>query len=134
MPKSHQKSTTPEAPQEDLSAFQHVSRAPFELGMLLMQLPANFHPYQTLPPESLPIAQAAADHADNANATVLRGLEAIGAVLEATLEDETPEMDKSTIGTLGELVRHLAVEAQFFQYMERNLRFTVSEYRKRSQS
>ena len=85
--------------------FNRIERAPYELGQLLLQLPDYFSAFAPMEPDVLLKASAAADHARNANDTLMHGLEALA--------------------VLGCLIQHIAVEAQFLQETERSTKFAV---------
>ena len=114
--------------------FNHINRAPYELGTLLHQIPLPFiynDAYRATEDELL-IAEAAAQHARNGNVTVMRGTEAIGAMLTAAAAFEDWEVDANQLQHLGELVRHLAVEGQFLQFTDTNLRQVVNKRKGRT--
>lgn len=112
--------------------FNYIDRAPYKLGHLLQQLPADFSSVSAVEPDVLLIAEAARNHARNANSTIMHGLEAIGKIMFVAGANTDNEMERSTISDLGCLLQHLAVEAQFLQETEHNLSYAVSEHHKRS--
>lgn len=117
------------------SYFNHIDRAPYELGHLLQRLPEHFSSFskQTPTAESRLIAAAAANHALNANETVMRGLETLGRLVFAAADnDELGEISSHDMRSLGGLITHLAVEAQFLQETHINLEFTLQELAKKS--
>ena len=110
--------------------FSRLNRAPYELGCFLQKLPENFSPYAPASAELVLIADAAAQHAENANTTIMSGIEAIGALMVTAAGDEEAEFGRGEIGSLGDLLRHLAVESQFLQHTMHDLRWTVREHRR----
>jgi hypothetical protein len=95
--------------------FERVNRAPYELGHLLQRLPENFSSFSPARLEVIQIADAAAQHADNANGTLMRGLEALGEILFVAGANKENDIDQESIASIGELIQHIAVEAQFLQ-------------------
>jgi hypothetical protein len=126
MPSTTQTQTPPNNPH-----FNHIERAPYELGHLLQQLPADFSSLSAVEPDVLLIAEAAISHATNANSTVMHGIEALGQMLFLAGTNTDFDLERSSISDLGCLLKHLAVEAQFLQETESNLSYAVSEHRKR---
>lgn len=113
---------TPHAPLSQNPHFAHIDHAPYELGLLLQALPPNFSAYFPATPDARLIAEAAAQHAGNANDTIMAGLEALGCMLfSAGLNEDSP-VEGGQLASIGCLIRHLAVEAQFLQLTEGNLR------------
>lgn len=121
----------PSTTQSQNPHFNHIDRAPYELGHLLQQLPADFSSLSAVEPDVLLIAEAARDHASNANSTIMHGLEAIGQMMFAAGANTDFDIEHRTISDLGCLLQHLAVHAQFLQEAESNLSYAVSEHRKR---
>jgi hypothetical protein len=108
--------------------FQHIGRAPYELGRLLQALPANFSALLPATPDALLMAEAAAQHAGNANDTILNGLEALGKVLfSAGLNEDCP-VGGNHLASIGYLISHLTVEAQFLLETENDLRHTLRQH------
>ena len=108
--------------------FNRVDRAPYELGYLLRQLPPEHDPFFKLTPETVLIAEAAAQHASNANDTLLHGLAALGQFIYVAGTTEETEVGQDALADLGCLVRHLAVEMQFLQETESTLRHALREH------
>ena len=119
------------APTSSNPHFNHIDRAPYELGHLLKQLPANFSSASAVEPDVLLIAEAAISHASNANNTVMHGIEVLGQMMFLVGTNTDYDMERGTLSDLGYLLQHLAVEAQFLQETEGSLSETVSEHRKR---
>lgn len=105
--------------------FNRVERAPYEFGQLLRQLPDYFSAFTPMKPDVLLKASAAADHAQNANDTLMHGLEALGRIMFVATVNEHHVLDMETLADLGCLIQHIAVEAQFLQETERCMRFAV---------
>ena len=99
--------------------FKNINRAPYELGCLLQQLPDDFSTAKPKTPEVLLKVAAAANHARNANDTLMSGLEALGKTLFVAASHE--QLDDLTVSDLGCLIQHLAVEAQFLQEIHSHL-------------
>jgi hypothetical protein len=111
--------------------FERIERAPYELGYLLKKIPERFSSLEPQTEESCLIAVAAAQHASNANDTVMYGLEALGQILFVASNNEQNEVCPRLIGHIGSLIQHLAVEAQFLQETADNLRYALNEQEKR---
>jgi hypothetical protein len=102
--------------------FARIQRAPYEIGHLLKKLPVNFSAYEPLTPDDRLIAEAAQQHAGNANDSLMRGLEALGDVVSIAGANEDGEISQGTLMQLGELIVHLSVEAQFMQELDWSIR------------
>lgn len=105
--------------------FSHIERAPYELGHLLKKMPRGLSRFSPLTGDDRLIAEAAIQHADNANSTLLHGLEALGHVLATAASNEEGEVTAGTMMRLGALVAHLAVETQFVQELGATLREAI---------
>lgn len=101
--------------------FARLERAPYEIGRLLRKLPTDFSAYVPMTPDSRLIAEAAQQHANNANDALMRGLEALGNVLSIAGANQDGDAQSSLMG-LGELIAHLSVEAQFMQELDWSIR------------
>jgi len=111
------------------SHFKNINRAPYELGHLLLQLPKHYSAIDGLKQDDLPVAVAAANHAENANSTVLSGLEAIGALMFSALSNEALPPTCQDLQGIASLIQHLAVEAQFLLEIHDELDFLVNKKR-----
>jgi len=114
--------------------FNNIDRAPYELGHLLQKLPEHFSSFSKQIPtaESRLIAAAAAKHAENANGTLMRGLDSLGRIIFAAADNEDlGEISSSDLRSLGCLISHLAIEAQFLQETESSLKFTLLDLAKK---
>ena len=111
--------------------FARIERAPFEIGRLLQQMPEVFSAFSPIDPEDRLLGEAVAQHADNANQTLLNGIEAIGHVLQVAGNNKEWIVDADQISRLGGLIVHLAVEAQFLQELEGNFRYAIDADDKR---
>lgn len=111
--------------------FARVERAPFEIGRLLQRMPEVFSAYLPIEPDHRLLGEAVAQHADNANQTLLSGLEALGHVLQVAGSNKEWTVDPDQISRLGGLIVHLAVEAQFLQEVESNFRYAIDADDKR---
>lgn len=105
--------------------FGHIDRAPYEFGYLLQRIPAYFPDSTPMEPDVLLRASAAADHAYNANYTLMSGLEALGKMMFVASSNE--RLDATTVSDLGCLIQHIAVEAQFLQETENALRCAIRQ-------
>jgi hypothetical protein len=98
--------------------FARIQRAPYEIGRLLKKLPVNFSAYEPLAPDDRLIAEAARQHAGNANNSLMRDLEALGEVVSMAGGYQDGEISQGSLMHLGELIVHLSVEAQFMQELD----------------
>ncbi|NIA00083.1 hypothetical protein [Massilia sp. CCM 8734] len=104
--------------------FNFVERAPYELGYLLNKLPTDFSSHSKLTADERLVAEAASMHASNANSELMNGLEALGQVIaHAALSPDRGGLNKHQMMSLGALIKHMAVEAQFLQELD----FRLSE-------
>jgi hypothetical protein len=108
------------------SHFQNPERAPYELGHLLMALPTGFGVSAAAEEADLQKAAAARLHADNADRTILSGIEAIGQLMEMVGGQAEEKVSSHTLLSLGDLLRHMAVEAQFVRETSDNLTYCLS--------
>ena len=111
--------------------FACIDRAPFEIGRLLQQMPQVFSAYLPIDPDDRLLGEAVAQHADNANQTLLNGIEALGHILQIAGNNKDWTVDADQISRLGGLIVHLAVEAQFLQEVEGNFRYAIDADDKR---
>lgn len=102
--------------------FTHIQRAPYEIGHLLKKLPEDFSAYRPMTQDTRLIAEAVRTHADNANNTLMHGLEALGDVLSVAGADRDGEVSQASLMCLGALITHLAVEAQLMQELDWSIR------------
>lgn len=109
------------------SHFNNIERAPYELTHLIRKLPSSLSKLSKSKAETRQIAQAAANHARNANDTVLFGLEAIGKLIFIAGANNDHELDRASMADLGALITHLAVEAQAMQQTDSDIRFALQE-------
>ena len=109
------------------SHFSNIERAPYELIHLVRQLPSSLAKLSTADAETREIAEAAANHARNANDTLLYGLEAIGKLIFIANANSDHELDRGNMADLGALITHLAVEAQAMQQTTSDLRYALAE-------
>ena len=105
--------------------FARIDRAPYEIGRLLQQMPSVFSSLAPIDPDDRLVGEAVAQHADNANQTLLHGLEAIGHVLQIAGSNKDWTVDADQISRLGGLIVHLAVEAQLMQEIEGDFRYAI---------
>jgi hypothetical protein len=80
--------------------FQRIERAPYELGHLLQKMPESFSAVKPETSEDCLIAAAAAQHASNANQTVMNGLEALGQILFVASNNEQNEIEPQLLGSV----------------------------------
>src|SRR5476649_748374 len=113
------------------SDLSNHDRAPYELGHLLQQLPADFGLAPAVELKHVQMASAAEAHAHVAGDTVLSGIEAIGHLMEAAGTSGEESMQAHTLFCLGGLLRHLAVEGQYLRGVGDSLAHAVALYGKR---
>ncbi|MET3130286.1 hypothetical protein AAKU55_000539 [Oxalobacteraceae bacterium GrIS 1.11] len=111
--------------------LKNIGRSPYELGNLLRLLPSDFSAHSAATPEHILIADAALYHAGNSNSTLMRGLEGLGHLMYVAGDNKDHEIDSTAIANLGELLQHLAVEAQFMQETRNNLAGALQTQRRR---
>lgn len=99
----------------ELPVLGPVDRAPYQLTQLLRQLPENFSFHNPMPDALRPVAELVASHASNANDTIMHGLAALGQVIMTAALNEEGEVTPSHLARLGDLITHLAVEAEAMQ-------------------
>jgi hypothetical protein len=95
--------------------FKNVNRAPYELGNLLKKLPADFSEYEPLTSDTRLMAEAALQHANNANDALMDGLATIGNILMTAALNEEGGISSRHLANLGKLIEHLAAEAELMQ-------------------
>ncbi|WP_295990453.1 hypothetical protein [Rugamonas sp.] len=109
--------------------FKNPERAPYELGHLLMKLPANLGMAPVVDDAHMQMAAAVEDHASDAFRSVLNGLEAVGQLMEIAGVNGDEGVSPHTLLCLGELVRHLAVEGQFLRETADRMAIASNSYR-----
>jgi hypothetical protein len=115
------------APADNNPHFKNLNRAPYELGHLLKKLPANFDiPESALTPDDKLIAEAATQHAENANDTLMRGLDALGHLMFVAGQSDDWAVESRQLADLGCLISHMAIESQFLQEANWSIRDTLS--------
>lgn len=121
------KNTTAQFPVQKNPHLSHLDRAPYELGHLLSQIPSTASDLTAAPLDTIQKAEAALTHAQNANTAVMCGLEALGKLvfIAGACDDHT--LDRNSLADLGALISHLAVEGQFLQETQSNLRFALNK-------
>jgi hypothetical protein len=92
--------------------FQHIERAPFELGRLLRARP-RYRSDPELTDEQRDMAAAAANHANNYSASLLSGLESLGRVLWSAALNEEQQIEFKDFAGVSQLVTSLAVQLQY---------------------
>lgn len=90
--------------------FNHVERAPFELGKILLELPRYGSQIESGDKDGAQRAEAAVRHATNAKSTLLYGLESLGKCLFIAGTSDSYELKDNEIADLGCLIRHIATE------------------------
>lgn len=95
--------------------FKYVDRAAYELPHLLRELPPSRLAREPMSEDQRQIAAAAQSHAENVSRTLLCGIESLGKVLTIASLNEEYDVRARHLVNLGELITHLAVEAQFVQ-------------------
>ncbi|MFC0169664.1 hypothetical protein ACFFKC_16385 [Pseudoduganella danionis] len=111
--------------------FANPDRAPYELGQLLQQLPADFGVSPVVELKHVQMASAAEVHAKAAGMTILSGIEAIGQLVEMAGANEEEKVPAYTLFCLGGLLRHLAVEGQYMESVSGSLAYANALYAKR---
>jgi hypothetical protein len=102
-------------------------RSPYELGHLLMSLPADFLVASKISPDAIAMADAAVTHTRIMASTVLNGLESLGEIMGLAGLDPENEIHKSSLSNLGYLIAHLAVEVQFLHETESSFQYSINE-------
>lgn len=110
--------------------YKNQDRAPYELGHLLQQLPADFGLAPAVELKHVQMASAAETHAHVAGNTILGGIEAIGHLMEAAGTSGEESISPHTLFCLGDLLRHLAVEGQYLRGVGDSLAYAVVLYGK----
>ncbi|NHZ35355.1 hypothetical protein [Massilia rubra] len=98
--------------------FGSADRAPYQLTHLLRQMPADFSAHRPLALMDRATAEAAAQHARNANDTLMHGLAALGHVMMLAGLNEDGQAASSHLARMGDLITHLAVEAEAMQELD----------------
>ncbi|KAF3996068.1 hypothetical protein [Glaciimonas immobilis] len=111
--------------------FRGVDRAPYEIGYLLKSIDDAVSPYAPITDDQAQKAEAIAKHVDNVHGVIFRGLEAIGEVLSIAACNAESMVNGSTVSAIGEIIRHLSVEAQMMRDMGSLMTDTVAAYQKR---
>lgn len=111
--------------------FANPDRAPYELGQLLQQLPADFGISPVAELKHVQMASAAEAHANAAGVTIMSGIEAIGQLVEMAGANEEETVPAYTLFCLGGLLRHLAVEGQYLGSVSGSLAYANALYAKR---
>ncbi|HEX8615640.1 MAG TPA: hypothetical protein VF800_30530 [Telluria sp.] len=101
--------------------FNHIERAPYEFGHLIMKLPADFPAAHVMSSDERQQIEAAISHASNANWSLMNGLEAIGHLLFGAANNSDFPPATIVLEGIAGLIKHLAVEAQFLQEQHGNL-------------
>lgn len=92
-----------------------AENGPYMLGHLFRELPSHG---KRLSAENRLKAEAARQHAANGTTALMRGIQAIGALMIRTGMSEDGDLDKNEVVALGDLIQHLAVELRFLNEME----------------
>ncbi|KAF3996629.1 hypothetical protein [Glaciimonas immobilis] len=111
--------------------FRSVERAPYEMGFLLKAIANDVSSFALITDDQALEAEAIARHADNAQEVISRGLEAIGEVLSIAACNAESTVNGSTVSAIGEIIRHLTVEAQLMRDMGGLMTDTVAAHQKR---
>lgn len=99
----------------ELPVLGPVDQAPYQITHWLRQLPESFSFHNPLPEAVRPVAEQVAQHASNANDTIMHGLAALGQVIMTAALTAEGEVTPSHLARLGDLITHLAVEAEAMQ-------------------
>jgi len=109
----------------DNPEFKLISRAAYELPRLLVRL-GDVDRSIPLSYEQRNIVKAAEAHANNANERLMCCIESLGRLLRtASMSDGVENYD---LGNIGDLLTHLAVEAQHLQGVESDMADLLSAH------
>ncbi|KAF3996869.1 hypothetical protein [Glaciimonas immobilis] len=111
--------------------FRSIDRAPYEIGFLLKGIDNAVSSYAPITDRQALEAEAIVKHADNAQEVISRGLEAIGEVLSIAGCNAECTVNGGTVSAIGEIIRHLTVEAQMMRDMGNLMKDTVAAHQKR---
>ena len=92
-----------------------VDRAAYRLPHLLRELPRNFSAHLPVSPADRATVAEVRHHAENANDTLMHGLAALGHVIMNAGLNVDGEIESRHLARLGDLITHLAVEAEAMQ-------------------
>ena len=98
------------------------------LNVLLAELPADFSARLLMTDGEIQSATKAANEAASLNDSIMTGLQAIGIVLSVAGSNDTAAVQSCDLAAIGGLIQHLAIEAQFLQETEAELRHVVAEH------
>jgi hypothetical protein len=97
----------------------------------LQRLPEDFSPITPATEDAIQIAEAAAEHAGNANLVLLDGLAALGELICVAGANVENRVTTESWAALGCMVQHVAVEALFLQETESALDYAALCHRKK---
>lgn len=106
---------------KDNPHLRFTERAPYELGRLLVQISPDASSSKKQTDETYLIADATSTHASNGIDALMQGLEGIGRLLFSAADNDDCPVDTSTVGYIGTLITHLAVELQHLYEIESNM-------------
>ena len=92
-----------------------VDRAPYRLSHLLREMPAGFSAHRPVAERDREHIEKVGQHAENANDTLMHGLQALGHVIMNAALNEEGGVEAHHLARLGDLITHLAVEAEAMQ-------------------
>lgn len=95
--------------------FKFASRAPQELAHLLQEMSSSFVADRAMTPDEKSMALASSRHASNYSTAILDGLESIGHLMTSAASNADFPVSQGTVGNLGCLIYHLAVQLEFLQ-------------------
>lgn len=100
---------------ENIAMLGPVDRAPYQITHLLRRLPESFSVHQPFAQADRAVAEVVAQHASNANDTLMHGLAALGHVMMLAGLNKDFEVEGRHVARLGDLITHMAVEAEAMQ-------------------
>jgi hypothetical protein len=113
------------------SYLKFINRAPYELARLLQHLPADFSSCSPASEDAIKMAEAAAQHAENALSTVHHGIEAMGEALFVAFENDDYDISPHNLRGIASLIQHLGVEAQLLSETKDEMEYIVGEQKTR---
>ena len=112
--------------------FNHISRAPYELGNLLKGMPPDVSMYEPQSADTCLMAAAAQQHATNGLSTLLDGLEALGSLMVIAGSCDDLNVGNDVVRSLGAMIEHIAVDIQHLYEVEQDMSAIVKSNEKRT--
>ncbi|WP_332848682.1 hypothetical protein [Massilia sp. S19_KUP03_FR1] len=101
--------------------LKFIERPAYELPNLLKDFNAQTARHDEMTEEQRDKADAIETHAINATQTILDGIEAIGAAMFSAGSNADWPLGGRTVGALGTLITHLAVELQYLSDVQSDM-------------